>query len=510
MGATEPGIAGDRSAGAPPDAEADRRTSARNALKITAALGTTLTISFFVRVLIPRSLGPEGFGDFSFSEAFTTTVFVALSLGLDTFIYREVSRRPERASDFWGGTLVLRLAISAALAGVVALFLHASGRSADVRSLVWLFAGVQLLTVVGATFQTLLHARATVDGLSLTSVGAKLVWAAGVASAAALRAPAWAFVLPSLVSEGLRATVLWLLARRNLGLRFRVNVAETRRVVVESAPFYFNAIAVAVMQKLDVSILALRAPSSEVGFYGVAVTVSSIALLGVPVLGSVLFPFLSRAAARSTDELDRLQAGILELTVAGSVPVALALSLGAEPIVRLLFGAAFAPAAPALAILAPMLVLTYANVVWAISLNVLGRGWSTAMATVGGIAVDAALNLGLLPTAMAFLGRPGSGGVACSVFMVVSEATVVCLFVRARGRRAALSSAVLSRFARTAGAAAIAVVTHLALAPLGPLRLVAAGVAYLAAAFALGALRRSDFDAAYALFGRRRGAARIT
>jgi O-antigen/teichoic acid export membrane protein len=489
-------------AGAPLDAAQDRRVSLRNAVKLAASLAFTWTIALGTRFVLPRHLGPSRFGDFSFAEAFTATFFVALSLGIDTYVYREVARRPAHASEFFGSVVAARGLLAALLLPVMALVLHLTHPGGGPLLLVALFAATQLLVAMNGTFQALLHARATVDGLSVATVLAKLVWALGIGAAVVLGGGAWAFVVAALASEALKAGALWVLARRHLALRFRIDVAAGRRALAASVPFYVNAIVLAVFSKLDVSILAMRAGAAEVGYYGVANTIAALALVAAPILGSVFYPLISRAAARSDAELTELVRRGLEIVIALAVPVTLGIVLGAELVIRVLFGAPYAPAALALAILAPMMLLTYVNIVCAVTLNVLGRTWTVALATAIGIVLDAALNLGLLGPAMRLLDRPGAGGAACALAMVASEALVTIALLRAVGRLV-FDRQGATRAARSLAAGAVMCGAHLLLAGLGPARLAADAAVYLAAAFALRALTLSDVAALRDLVARR-------
>src|SRR3954447_2371242 len=87
----------------------DVRTAMRNGVKLGLSLVGTWTVALVVRFFLPRYLGPERFGLYSFSDAFAATYFVFLGLGIDAYIQKEIPARPRHASDFLGGVLVFRL-----------------------------------------------------------------------------------------------------------------------------------------------------------------------------------------------------------------------------------------------------------------------------------------------------------------------------------------------------------------------------------------------------------------
>ena len=119
-----------------PDAKADRAVAVRNAFKLSASLIVTWSIALGVRLFLPRYLGPGPFGDYSFAEAFSATFFMGLTLGIEPYIYREVSVRPAHASDFAGGVLLVRMGLATALVPVMAIILHVTGRPGSVQTLV--------------------------------------------------------------------------------------------------------------------------------------------------------------------------------------------------------------------------------------------------------------------------------------------------------------------------------------------------------------------------------------
>src|SRR5207302_9600360 len=166
----------------------DTGLALRNALKIGGSLLATWTVALAVRFVLPRLLGPEQYGVYNFTDAFAAGCFVLVNLGIETYVQKEIPLRAGHASDFLGGVLALRLALGALLLAAMAGLLHLGGRPAEARLMAYLFAAGQLLFACNATFSALLHARGTVDGLSVATVMAKLLWGAGMLAALATRA----------------------------------------------------------------------------------------------------------------------------------------------------------------------------------------------------------------------------------------------------------------------------------------------------------------------------------
>src|SRR5215212_6526978 len=95
-------------AASPSTFDGDVRAASKNALKLGLSLMATWGIALGIRILLPRRLGPELFGAFQFADAITSGLFVLVSLNVETYVRKEVATQRERASDFFGGLMLLQ------------------------------------------------------------------------------------------------------------------------------------------------------------------------------------------------------------------------------------------------------------------------------------------------------------------------------------------------------------------------------------------------------------------
>jgi O-antigen/teichoic acid export membrane protein len=468
----------------------DTLRSIRNTLALGGSLVATWTVALGVRLVLPRHLGPESFGAFQFADAFTTAFFVVTSLGVETYIRKEISTRKEHASDFVGGLIVLRVVMSVLVVAVMAALMHAAGRPVHLQRLVLVFATYQFFSTLNETASALLHAVGAVDGVALLNVGAKLVWGAGILGALRMGAGVEGVAVALAGSEALKTGALLVLARRHLALKLAVDLRRTLAVVSASLPFYLNYLAHTVYGRLDVSLMSFLTSDAEVGWYGAAQNLAGVALLITPLMGWVLLPMFSRAAARSAEELDAVVRRTLEAVLSAAVPVSLLLGLGADVLIPTVFGQAFAPAVGSLRILAPMFILTYAAMVASTALIRLERGWAVTAISLTGLGANALLNWFLIPACWDAFGRGGAGIGAASV-LVATEAAVTALMLVLLGPRVFDRRSVTS-LAKTAVACAVVLAAHRLMAPLGAIRLAADGLLYVGLVVAARAVRIAE------------------
>jgi O-antigen/teichoic acid export membrane protein len=465
----------------------DTLVAIANALKLGSSLIVTLVIAIAMRFLMPRYLGPASFGILSFADGFTATFFVTLSLGAEAYVRKEVSVRPAHASDFLGGTLVLRAAMSLGIFGVMAIVMHATGRSPEVRSLVYLFGVAQFFVSVNATLSALLHARGRVGGMSALAVATKIVWAAGVIAAIVARTGLWGFAAAYLASEGIESFVLFALAHRHLGVVFRVDVLATKAMIVSSLPYFLNVCATGAYGKLDVTLLGILGTGREVGWYVAAASMAGLTLLITPLMEWVLMPVFARGAARSRAALFAHVRQATEPILAIAIPAALFVGVGADLWLRLLFGHAFAPATLALRILAASSVVIYIAIVYAMTLIMLKRAWTLTLISIAGLAVNVLLNLLLIRRSIALLGD-GGGGVGCALAALGTHVFVAGAMMAFVGREAFNQRTVRMGAKSLAACVLVLVVDRLA-ASLGWARLLLDVPVYLAVVTSTGALR---------------------
>ena len=476
-------------AGAPDvDARSAILLAIKNAFTLGGALMATGVIALAMRVFVlPRALGPEQFGTLSWADAFTTTLFVLLGLGMEQYIRKEVAVRPAIASEFYGGAFLVRVVMTLGLLTTIGAILHFTHRSADVSATVFLYALTQFAVTANGTLGAMLHAKGRVRGMSALSIATKVVWAVGLLWAIAASAGLWAYGASYLASEAIEVVVLTGLARKHLGLAFRVDMAATKRMLLSSLPYYVAAIATIAYGKLDVTLLEFTVGSKEVGLYGAASQLANLTLLITPIIGWVLVPMLARAVHRSREELYEHVCRSMELILTIAIPASLLINLGAEVWIHIAFGAAYSAAATTLRVQSTMFVLTYVAIIYATTLVMLERAWTLTWISVGGLVVNAGLNLLFVRYSVALLGE-GGGGTGCAAAMLGTEIFVTACMAVAIGR-GAFDRRRMSTVARSLAVYGVVVGAHILLRPIGPARLAVDGVLYFVLAVVVGALR---------------------
>lgn len=471
------------------DAAREGTLAFRNALKLGTSLMLTWGVALIITFKLPKYLGPTLNGFYVYGDQFAAAGAVILTLGVDTYISREIALRPKHASDFFLGLILTRTAALVPLAFLGWLLL--SHKLPDEQIAGGLFSIAYLFTVYNQTFQQTLQAASQVGGLAVANVVSKFLWGGGIFFAVTLKAPFWVFPLPLVASEGIKAAFLYYAVRKAVDLRLRFDGKAIKSVLAASFPFYIANVAVTVGGAIDVLTLRELVPegSKEVGWYGAALKIAGLSALLAPVMSGVLIPMMSRAKQKSEEEFFRILRRGIEAVNVVSIPMALMLALGAEFWIHLTIKDEFLPAVTSLQWLAPTFVFAYANVLLWLSLMILDRKWTIVIVSVAGLAILPPLVRVAVPITSVW----GDGGAGAGAAMALSlrELVIMFVFLACLGKRA-LDRRAVSSTIKSLVICAVVAFAHDRLAGIGHVRLVVDGLLYLVLAVASGVLRPRD------------------
>lgn len=464
--------------------------AARNALALGTSLALTTGIALMVRLIVPRFLGPAAFGEFRLAESFAEMLFVVLTFGVDMHLRREAAVDASRARQYLSGLTTLRLGLAGLGIAAAVVLLRATGATDSLVTLFTLIAVAQTLLVLNNSYAALEHATGDVTWLARTNLGLKVLWAGAMVAALLGLATGFAVAAAGLAIEAVRFAWFTARARARHGLLARPDVRLAIGAILASLPFFLNSVAHNFYARIGIGWLGAVSGDVQVGLYGAASNIATVALLGMPLLSWVLVPSAARAAADSRDEMDRLVAGALRISLLMAVPVALVCHVFAAPILALLFGPEYLPAAPILRILAPTFGLAYVSTICAIALLQDGRAWTVAGISIAGVAVTLALSATLIPWGARALGTAG-GGQGAAWATLITE-VVVTIILAGLAHRSWRNASLL----RTAAALAVGVagfsITAALLPQSDPIATIAAAVVFVALVGAIGGITRAD------------------
>lgn len=373
------------------------------------------TIGFFVGLIVARYLGPASYGTLAIAITVVTILVPVGGLGTDAILIQRVAEygpSSQQAQALLRATSGVR-AGGAALTAVVALS-FAAFRTPE-EALAVLAAAPALLAGPFEAGWGWVMATGHVGRL----VGVRILITI-VAATARLTIVATGGGVPALaLVTGLEVLTLAIaasLVARHQGARLAPASSSRRALLKESLPVMLSALFFLLMLRLDTLMVGVFLGDTETGRYAAVVRFAEATYLVASVAVAAAAPRIIAAhragSAGYVDEYRRLLRGLVAVATA----LALALSIGAVPLMGTLLGDAYLPAAPVLAVYAWSALPVYVGAARDRLVIDLTLTRTTVFNTMGGLVINVVLNLILLPT----IGIMGAG-----IATVVSYAAIV-------------------------------------------------------------------------------------
>lgn len=376
-------------------------------------------VGLLVGVWVARYLEPQQFGLLNYAIAFVSLFSAIAGLGLDGIVIREIVKSPEHTGELLGTTFTLKIT-----GGFVSWLLTIGGaillRPQDTL-MHWLIgiiaAGtiVQALDTIDFWFQAQVQSKYSVYAKNIAFICISIVKVWLIQKHAPLIAFAWAGLAETIIGAIGLAIVYRIQGHQVLSWRFHSGIAK--RLLQDSYPLIFSSIIIIIYMRVDQIMLAQMIGEQEVGIYSSAVRLAEVWYFIPGAIVSSTFPSIVEVKKISEslfyEKLQSLYKVIALLSYAVAIPV----TFLSGWVIELLFGSAYARAAPMLSILIWSGLFVGLGVARSTFLTVMN--WNKLhLMTVGfGCMINVVLNLFLIP----LYGGVGAAIATCIAYWVATH-----------------------------------------------------------------------------------------
>lgn len=375
--------------------------------------GISIAFAFGVSVILARTLGPNGFGIYSYVFALASLLSIPAQFGLPNLVVRETAKAHAR-SDWsmirglwtWSNSIAGAISITIALASAILVLTFAD--RFDVEMLATFGFGIVLipLTTMGSLRGAALRGLRLVvlgelpelvvrPGMLILLVGVVILLLPsrelGPAEAMALHvmAAVVAFVVGIALLRSVRPPEIALSDERSY-----LRPEWTRAVVPLALTGGFQML----NQHVDVIMLGVFATAEEVGIYKVVAQGGAFVIFGLQVINLVVAPHIARLyGLNELANLQRMVRAGARVSLVFALPVALCFVFFGSTILHYVFGEAYANGAAALAIISIGQTVNAGVGSVAILLNMTGHEKDTTIGVAIAAACNVFLNLLLIP-----------------------------------------------------------------------------------------------------------------
>ncbi len=312
-------------------------------LKNTGWLMFGKALSMIVGFFIARYLGPVNFGDLSFAEALTAIIAAVGTLGLDSFIIREILHDHKNKDEILGTSFWMRVAVNFILIplSIVIYLTYHHFSTHPGKPLTLIIALLSFATffksfnVIDSYFQSqvqskyVVHVQNTCLILSAI-VKLLLVW---------LKLPVVYFAI-ALVFDGLILAIGLMLIykqQKHHLSKWTFNFERAKSLLKQSFPLILSAIMISVYMKID-QVMLKTIGSKEVGIYSAAAKISEAWYFIPGAIITSIFPALIHARKTDINRYYTRLINLYDLLVGISLPVAIIISFSANMITNLVYG----------------------------------------------------------------------------------------------------------------------------------------------------------------------------
>lgn len=366
-------------------------------------------------ILISRQLGAAEGGAYALALTYTL-LFTQLSFwGMDQLLTREVAKDHAAAGRFTGNFILIRLALSLVLFLVMALLVGRVLGYAPSTARVILIVGLSIVPEsisnicqsVFIAFEQIKYSTlvGTVVGTLRLAGGGLILLSGGRVEAIAVL-----LCLSSLIGLMLNLGIIYLRFPRP---HWRLDIGFWLPQLGAAFPFILIGVFYIIEFQSDTLLLSVLRSEKDIGLYNAATTILFALALVPQAFRAAIFPMMSRLYATASSSLAVVYEKSFKYLLVISLPVAAALTLSADVVIRLLFCSGFDESAAVLQIVIWTFVLMMINVPSARMMVVANAQDKLALFQGLSMSLNLCLNVWLIPqwgAAGAAWARVGSTG----------------------------------------------------------------------------------------------------
>jgi O-antigen/teichoic acid export membrane protein len=385
-------------------------------------LGKTLgdVFNFLLFVVLSRSFGHEGIGQYSFATGFTGCFTVLAAFGFYDLSIKELSRSSGSLGVSYSPVIMLRLVLSVAVFGILLLILPFIPFSYDTKLIVSLIGANQLILLLAEAPLAAFIAREDthIAGMIDMSLKAAATLAVCIVALAKGSLVAAITVLPvATAGPGLIAYIV--MARKYGRPQLALSLSRLGQTLRQALPYGLSDILMQISTRMDVVLVGFFLGTTAAGIYHVAYRFIFL-LRPIPQLAAVsLFPLASRLHQHATQDLESLYHKSINLVILVALPGAAGLWLIAPDLIQLIFGEQFIESTPILRLLAWSFLCIFLSQFLGVFLMSCDRQGARAQGYWLGACISVFGNLTLIP----LLGLKGA-----AVTVLISE-TLLMVFL---------------------------------------------------------------------------------
>lgn len=329
-----------------------------------------MLLAFIVGLLTARYLGPGNYGLINYAATYTSFFASFCTLGINSVIIKNFVDHPDEEGETIGSAIILRT-ISSVLSVIMimGITLFADRGETTTHIVVFLCAiGVlfQVMDTLNYWFQSRLESKYAAYStiISYTVVSAYKVWLLATG-----KSVEW-FAVSTSVDYLVVAIVLLAVYKKKNGPKFAFSWRKAKELLGSSYHFILAGLMVSIYGSTDKFMLKQMLNESEVGYYSTALSLCNTWVFVLSAIIDSLYPTILQCFGKDNTLFEKRNKQLYAIVFYVSVVASSFISILASPIVRILYGTSYAPAASPLRIITWYTAFSYLGIArnaWVVS-----------------------------------------------------------------------------------------------------------------------------------------------
>lgn len=349
-----------------------RNKSFRNAGWLIAGKIVEKCIAFVVGILSLRYLGPSNYGLISYAGAYTAFFMAFCTLGINSVIVKELIDNKSSQGTVLGTAIGLK-GISSFLSAIMIIAIVSVVDAGEkltilVTALCCLGPLFNILETFNYWFQSRLQSRVTaiaaVTGYTITSAYRLYLMATGKSVAF--------FALATSVDYICVGVIQIIAYKLNHGEKLHFSRKYGKQLLKVSAPFILPALMVSIYGQTDRLMLKQMIDTTENGYYTTAVNLCAVWCFVLAAIIDSFAPGIMELNNTDKERFIQRNKQLYAIVFYLSLAVSCVFTLFAVPIIRILYGEEYLPAADSLRIITWYTAFSYLGIarnLWLVCMN---------------------------------------------------------------------------------------------------------------------------------------------
>ena len=376
-------------------------------------------ISLFIIIYLARYLGTVGFGKYSFVFAYLSFFLVITDFGLHTILVREMSRDESVAPKLIGNAYFIKLVLTVFAVVLSMIVISLMSYPPDTTSYVYVAAFTLFFMSFSNFYATIFQAYLRMKYNTFAKLTFKVLSAILIFWIIFSGGTLMQVLIVLVFSEMIKTLINYSFSKKFVKPRFSIDLGLWKYLLKEALPIAIYSSIGMIHFRIDVIMLSMMQGDAPVGIYSAAYTLSEPLSFIPAALMISLFPIMSASFKSSKERLIRIcRLGIKYILII-MLPIGIGISLLADKIIFLIYGAEFANSATALQIVIWALVFIWTNAIFVDLLVSMGKQKLNTVSMALCAVINVILNFILIPT-LSYNGAAIATVVTSAIFFIAS------------------------------------------------------------------------------------------